>query len=216
MDNRAHIPRPDHVGEIFAPSGHIDRLAANDVTIVEGGGPPKSARFILRERTRGEHEATECSFAEYDIARPDHYRQFLIAHATALPRLELGVTGLGWKDWCPRFPMLADDLAALGAPLPAPIIAPQVTPVSAWGMQYVMEGSRLGGRVLAARLPAGAPARYLSPAPDMAIRWQGFCAALDRAAAQGGEAWLEEVVDSAIETFRVFRLGADAMLGDLR
>lgn len=177
--------------------------------------PGASVRFMLRDRTRSMHEATEESFAAYDLSREEHYRRFLLAHASALPRLELGVTGLGWTAWHPRLPRLVDDLAALGLAMPAPLLAPVISPVAAWGVQYVMEGSRLGGRVLAQRVPAGLPIRYLSPDPDMSARWQAFCAALDAEASRHGPDWREEIVDAAIETFQTFRRAALAQAGDL-
>jgi len=172
-----------------------------------------SARFVLRERTRAMHDATEEAFASYDLTRPEHYRCFLVAHASALPRLELGVTGKGWADWQPRLPRLVDDLAALSMQLPVPMLAPQISPVAAWGVQYVLEGSRLGGRMLAQRVPDGMPTSYLSAQPDMSARWQAFCAALD--AHHQTTDWIEEVVDAATETFQTFRRAALALAGDL-
>lgn len=195
-----------------APARESAADAEAVVTELENRG--RTARFVLRDRTREEHEATEAAFAPFDLENIDHYRAFLTAHAMALPRLELRVTGLGWQGWHPRYPRLADDLAALGIPLPAPMIAFSVTPVTAWGVQYVLEGSRLGGRVLSDRLPAGTPRRYLSPDPDMGGNWQSFCAAFDDACT--GADWLDEVTDAAIDTFRAFRRGAVAMTEDLR
>ncbi len=172
-----------------------------------------AARFALRERTRPMHDATEQAFASYDLSRVGHYRCFLVAHASALPRLELGVTGKGWDAWHPRLPHLVDDLAALSIPLPVPMLAPDISPTAAWGVQYVLEGSRLGGRLLAQSVPKGLPTRYLSADPDMSARWQAFCAALD---AQNRSAdWLDEVVDAATETFQTFRRAALALAGDL-
>ncbi|AKM11896.1 hypothetical protein AB433_15240 [Croceicoccus naphthovorans] len=165
--------------------------------------------MALRDATQAEHGATEDAFALFDLTRRGHYRAFLTAHAMALPRFELAVTGQGWSGWQPRLPALADDLAALHAPLPAPMIAPRVSPVAAWGVQYVIEGSRLGGRLLSERIPQGAPSFYLSASPDMSVRWQAFCSALERAGAEEGPAWLDEVTNAAIETFRVFRRAAD-------
>lgn len=83
----------------------------------DAAGAP-SARFALRTVTESDHLATEAAFAPFDIVAPEHYRRFLLAHAMVLPRFELGVTGQGWRDWHPRLPYLADDLAALGEELP--------------------------------------------------------------------------------------------------
>lgn len=194
-----------------APARESAADAEAIVTELENRG--RTARFVLRDRTREEHEATEAAFAPFDLENIDHYRAFLTAHAMALPRLELRVTGLGWQGWHPRYPRLADDLAALGIPLPAPMIAFSVTPVTAWGVQYVLEGSRLGGRLLAQTVPHGLPTRYLAPDPDMSARWQAFCVALD--AHNRGDEWLDEVVDAATETFQTFRRAALALAGDL-
>lgn len=95
------------------------------------------------------------------------------------------------------------------------MLAPAMSPIAAWGVQYVLEGSRLGGKLLAKRLPAGAPSRYLAPAADMSARWQAFCAALDAEAMRGGARWMDEVTDSAKETFRAFRRSAETLAGDL-
>lgn len=215
MDTGAQSVRLEYSAEEEVVAG-LGGPAANDTAMtMHDRRIAETARFILKEKTRAEHEATEAAFDRYDLTRADHYRCFLIAHASALPRLELGATGKGWKGWHPRLPMISDDLAALGATLPVPVIAPSISDVAAWGVQYVLEGSRLGGRVLAARVPEGMPTRYLRPAPDMAIRWQAFCASLDSAALSGGEAWMDEVVDAAIETFRVFRLCAETVAEDL-
>lgn len=196
--------RMDEAGaqtRLTACNDHRDRLR------------PVSARFVLRERTRPMHDATEDAFAPYDLTRPEHYRCFLVAHASALPRLELGVTGKGWDRWHPRLPRLVDDLAALSIPLPVSMLAPDISPVAAWGVQYVLEGSRLGGRLLAQTVPHGLPTRYLAPDPDMSARWQAFCVALD--AHNRGDEWLDEVIDAATETFQTFRRAALALAGDL-
>lgn len=98
----------------------------------DAAGAP-SARFALRTVTESDHLATEAAFAPFDIVAPEHYRRFLLAHAMVLPRFELGVTGQGWRDWHPRLPYLADDLAALGEELPVAMLAPAMSPIAAWG-----------------------------------------------------------------------------------
>lgn len=190
---------------------------AGGASVSEAGSPDagSTARFFLRERTRQQHEATEAAFAPFDLSDPAHYRSFLTAHAMVLPRIELSVTGRGWSGFHPRLPRVADDLAALGAWLPVPMIAPSVSEAGTWGVQYVLEGSKLGGRVLASRLAEGSPARYLTPDADMSANWQDFCAAFDKAAAGASLDWLEEAVSAAIETFQCFRKAANAMAEDL-
>ncbi|GGD71174.1 biliverdin-producing heme oxygenase [Croceicoccus mobilis] len=175
-----------------------------------------TARFFLRERTRQQHEATEEAFAPFDLGDPAHYRAFLTAHAMVLPRIELAVTGRGWPRFHPRLPRVADDLAAMGAWLPVPMIAPTISEAGIWGVQYVLEGSKLGGRVLASRLAEGSPARYLTPDPDMSASWQDFCAAFDAAANDATLDWLDEAASAAVETFQCFRRAANAMAEDLK
>jgi len=175
----------------------------------------QSARFALRERTHNQHVATEGAFSDYDLTRVDHYRAFLTAQAMVFLGFELAVTGHGWNEFEPRLPQLADDLAALGTWLPAPMIAPYATGPAAWGVQYVLEGSRLGGRMLCKSLPAGVPARFLTPPADLSARWRRFGEALDAAASTGGAGFVNEASEAAIDAFQQFRRAARAMAEEL-
>ncbi|QQN73050.1 biliverdin-producing heme oxygenase [Croceicoccus sp. YJ47] len=208
------VYRPRPLGSKGGPFAmRRDRPAKREAADITSERQP--ARFVLRERTMAQHDATEAAFAPFDLSREEHYRAFLAAHAMALPGLELAVTGRGWPQWTPRFPQLADDLAALGAFLPMPIIASDARGAAAWGVQYVIEGSRLGGQLLVRQVPDGLPTRYLSPPVDHGARWRAFCDALDGEAAQHGPDWLDEASDSAIETFQHFRRAAQALSEDL-
>ena len=181
----------------------------------DGSAIRRPARLELRDRTRKQHEATEEAFAAYDLSKRDHYRAFLTAHAIALPGLEIAVTGRGWKGFHPRLPLLADDLAALGTWLPTPMIASDTSEAGVWGVQYVLEGSKLGGKMLSRGLAADLPSKYLSPATSMSAEWQAFCAAFDEAAIMQDSAWLEEATDAAIESFQFFRRAAKCIAEDL-
>ncbi|WP_230279886.1 biliverdin-producing heme oxygenase [Croceicoccus sp. Ery15] len=182
----------------------------------QGGRSASGARFAMREQTRRQHEATEAAFAGYDLSRADHYRAFLTAHAAALPGIELAATGRGWKGFAPRLPLLADDLAALGAWLPAPMVTAELSDAGVWGAQYVLEGSKLGGRLLAKSVPDDAPATYLTPADTMSADWQDFCAGFEEAASAATPEWLDEAGTAAIECFQLFRRAATAVAEDLR
>jgi heme oxygenase len=87
-----------------------------------------------------------------------------------------------------RTKRLRDDLVALGVEALAPPSAafPRLaSAAAAWGVAYVLEGSQLGGRVIAGQvadaLHVGDEAlHYLRPAGVVAgTRWKAFVAALD-------------------------------------
>ncbi|MBE7217935.1 MAG: biliverdin-producing heme oxygenase [Caulobacteraceae bacterium] len=142
-----------------------------------------SARWTLRAATAAEHERLDAAFARFDLADAAHYRAFLQAHRRALPALEaaVAVSGAAWAGWSPRAEPLEADLRALGAePETAEAPVPPLTPAQAWGVQYVLEGSRLGGRLLAQRLAPDAPRNYLANAQP-AGAWVRFQESLDQA-----------------------------------
>ncbi|WP_420141145.1 hypothetical protein [Sphingomonas sp.] len=89
-------------------------------------------------------------------------------------------------------------------PAPLPLDAP-VGPAEAFGMAYVLDGSRLGGTMIARTVPAGLPKAYLSASHEPG-EWRGFLASLD-AAADGQESWIEAAITAAR---RVFALYAEA------
>ncbi len=163
-----------------------------------------SAALALRERTAAAHAAVDAAFAGYDLADAGGYRAFLIAHARALPAVEAWLSRrAGMPDWRPRAGALAEDLAALGVEMPAPL--PFALPdddAAAWGALYVVEGSRLGGAMLARDVGAGLPRAYLSAvfAPG---EWRSLRAALDAALVDEGA--LDRAVDAAEATFGLYQ-----------
>lgn len=106
---------------------------------------------------------------------------------------------------------LADDIAACDALLP-PDDSVSVavrgandtrSPAHAWGVSYVLEGSRLGGRVLYRQLVerlAPHPLTYLQGAGEQTgARWKDFLARL-RAQPFGTDG-IREACDGAVEAF---------------
>ncbi len=106
---------------------------------------------------------------------------------------------------------LAEDLATCEALLPpdasahAPVPAARVSrpPAFVWGVSYVLEGSRLGGRVLYRQLAerlAPHPLNYLQGAGEQTgAHWKAFLAQL-RAQAFG-PAEVRSACDGAVEAF---------------
>ena len=91
-------------------------------------------------------------------------------------------------DWSyhPRAPVLAADLQALGEAPAAPLPGPRAdSDAEAWGMLYVVEGSALGGRLIARHLRTHLPAqaariRHFADAPA-GPGWPAFRDALEQA-----------------------------------
>jgi heme oxygenase len=169
-----------------------------------------SALSILRAATRSNHDAVDAAFSSFHLADADGYGRFLTAHARALPAVEAALAGVdGLPPLRSRTLLLQADLDALG--LAVPDTLPLPTPSdqgSAFGMAYVIEGSRLGGGLLARQVPAGLPHAYLS-AVHLPGEWRAFGQALDGAAVD--DDWVTSALTGAK---RVFDLYAQAAATD--
>lgn len=139
-------------------------------------------RDRLRAATSKDHEALDALASAFDFETASGYSGFLSASAAALFPLELALERAGVEDWLRDWPLrtrraaLARDLAALGASVP--VAKPEATPSRAFGagLLYVLEGSRLGARVLARRVREAEPdlpVAYLTHGDD-AHPWRSF------------------------------------------
>ncbi|WBH16040.1 biliverdin-producing heme oxygenase [Sphingomonas radiodurans] len=169
-----------------------------------------SATSLLRSRTAPAHEAVDGAFAEYDLADRASYSQFLVSHARALPLAEAMAVRV-WPALRPRTPLLLADCAALGVTVdvPAePIEQPRVeTDAEHWGALYVVEGSRLGGGMLAGRVGEGLPRAYLA-ATHQQGEWRAIRQAIDAAADGQDEAWHDALVAGALTVFGLYAMVA--------
>jgi len=167
-------------------------------------------RARLRTATAPLHERVDAAFAGFGFDHPGGYRQFLRAHSRAIVSLEVALEKAGiaqllddWPARIRRHALLA-DLKELGSPAPVPLPAPELpNSASCWGAAYVLEGSRLGGQVVARRLhpfdPA-APTRYLEHG-DVANLWPGFLARLEATASLCAWPALRSGAEAAFELF---------------
>ncbi|SEI64997.1 heme oxygenase [Sphingobium sp. AP50] len=162
-------------------------------------------RHALREATMDDHRRVDAIYAGYRLDSVNAYRAFLIAHARALPALEDAA-----QPESRRLPLLADDLASLDAAMPAPLLldAPDADGFR-WGLRYALEGSRLGGAMLSRQVGEGLPRAYLSAVHGKG-EWIAFQRALDSAAAEGGEGWLDDAVQGALAAFALFAQAGEA------
>ncbi|MEH3047059.1 biliverdin-producing heme oxygenase [Sphingomonas adhaesiva] len=164
-----------------------------------------SAVAELRRTTAASHDAVDAAFGAHDLSDAVAYRAFLIAHARALPAAEAAMAGLPFaRTLAPRTPLLAADLAELGEAMPAPLPFVIDSDAARWGVLYVVEGSRLGGAMLAKQVSADLPHAYLA-AVHPGGQWRTIRAAIDNAAAGQDADWHTQMIDGALATFALYR-----------
>lgn len=153
----------------------------------------------------------DADFSAYDLGDPDAYCRFLLAHGRALPAAERVLARtLDLPVWRPRTQLLTNDLDQLHRSMPEPLSFDGGTdPAASWGVLYVVEGSRLGGSILARRVAADLPATYLN-AIHRSGEWRSVCRALDAEAARHDDDWLERAVTGANACFELFERAATA------
>lgn len=167
-----------------------------------------SLRILLRSATRPDHERVDALGETFDLASPDGYGAFLLAHARALPPLEAAVERSGFlpPDWPERrrTAALTSDLARLGLAFPRPLPRPDLPRMAMnLGALYVLEGSRLGGALLARRLAAAqpsAPSAYLRHGEGQPF-WRDFLVWLEAMGPEGRET---DVIEGARRAFATF------------
>lgn len=178
---------------------------------------PAPLLATLRQATRQDHRALDHHPRLARLVRPGldlaGYTDSLLALASAQAALEDRVAAqlaqLG-HDYplAPRMPALARDLARLDAAPPSPLgLAPEAEPAPATllGRLYVLEGSRLGARPIAARVHASlgeAPLAYFGDAAGEQ-RWPGFLAFAARLYRDGAAA--DRAGSAAREAFALFQ-----------
>lgn len=174
-----------------------------------------SARAGLREATAQDHAAVDKAYSAFDLSEPGSYRDFLHAQRACIARLEDALTAAGAERLLPDWPsrrrtqLLAADLSELGPvedPDPFPHALPDLRdPAAVMGAIYVLEGSRFGGAVLARRIEAGMPARFLGARAEPRA-WRVLMSALDRHLSS--ERALAVAVSSARTVFGAFAAAA--------
>lgn len=160
-------------------------------------------RHALREATMVNHQRVDDLFSHFSLDDAESYGSFLKAHARALPPLE----ALVCPD-SPRLPMLMQDLAELGEEAPEPLaLEDEGGDGFRWGARYALEGSRLGGAMLARRVAEGLPRAYLSAVHEKG-GWLAFQQSLDAAAEHADDDWMDGAKRGAEAVFVLFASAA--------
>lgn len=180
--------------------------------------PSPSVRDRLREATGHHHERVDSLFGRLNLADDDDYRRFLIAHATALLPMEQWLDSRAdavVDDWPTRSrgAALRADLARVGISVPdGDPFSPPSSPASIGGILYVLEGSKMGGRLLARQVREGLPKQYLAAGGNGAA-WKMLISRLDDIVVTGED--LGAATRSASLAFDRFMMAGVKALGSV-
>jgi heme oxygenase len=174
----------------------------------------RSTRSYLHAATNDLHRRLDARLAPLALRGDAGYREFLFRSAMALLPVEQALNEAGVVNVLPDWPQrsrssaLAGDLAALSLPQPKPARFPEVRGEAfQFGMLYVLEGSRLGARLLLAEVEATlaptsqAATRYLAHGQGQSL-WPTFLQRLE--ASQPVRRAPELAVAGARAVFRQF------------
>jgi heme oxygenase len=166
---------------------------------------------MLRAATRAAHDRVDALFAAFDLASRVDYGRFLAVQAAACLPVEDALARGGAEVLLPgwtasrRSPLRMADLAELDLPVPAPIAFRDFASTAALaGGAYVLEGSRLGGAMLARAVPAALPRRFLAAGTRP---WKLLIARLDQLLASDAERRV--AISSARDVFALFARAAN-------
>lgn len=178
--------------------------------------PAESAHAFLRRATERWHLRVEAAFAPFDLVTLPGLAGFLRAQAEAVDSIEAALDQADIASLLPDWPArrraaaVKRDLETIGGgepfiPLPRPSLG---TTAHQLGAVYVLEGSRLGGKLLARRVATSADPRVLGATNFLrheagAGAWRHFLGVLE--AAEPGR---ENLLEGAIEAFSMFEAAA--------
>ena len=162
----------------------LDNAASRPVT--------GSRRASLQAATRHQHRDLDEHVADLDLATLAHYRKFLCASATALIGLEALLERAGVEELLPDWSERARTAAILAdlwqlKTVAAPFELRRATPSAAemCGMAYVLEGSRLGSKVLLNRVRSTSDMNVRTATSYLGANdahwWRSFLQALENA-----------------------------------
>ncbi|MGJ3626019.1 biliverdin-producing heme oxygenase [Sphingomonas sp. MMS24-JH45] len=166
-----------------------------------------SASALLREATRPAHDGVDAAYGRFDLGVREDYAAFLTAHARALPAAEARMAMLPFAATLPPRAVAGGGPRRAGRRAARSAGAADGRRGRGVGDALVVEGSRLGGAMLARGVPAGWPAGYLG-AVHAPGAWRAIRAAIDAAGADRDAAWRGAMVAGALETFDLYARAA--------
>jgi heme oxygenase len=182
--------------------------------------PDNSLLTRLRQATGPQHEAVEALLKlDGEIAGP-HYRRVLAGFALFLSAWEPAVRAAlpgdlqDWFDARSRLGFLRQDLQALAVASPPASVGivgalAIATPAEALGSMYVLEGSALGGQLIARTVartlgltPQAGAAYFHGWGERTGDNWRAFRQVLEQRVPQADH---QDAADAAVRTFEALR-----------
>lgn len=165
----------------------------------------------LRAKTAAVHEALDAQLT-HAFEQVDQYVAFLRASYRVLSSLDGALTHLIQRPMAERCAQVAVDLQALGQPNPSAWQACQLWQpadvAEAMGCAYAVEGSRLGGLMLAKlaerQLGVSATSYLRGKGPLTKDFWKNFTSELDGWGERASLAERQRAAQGAIETFSAY------------
>jgi len=138
-------------------------------------------RASLKVATQAQHDRVDTAFSRLDLTEPHDLTVFLTVHLACFGSMKAAAIPLSQadNDLDEMMGRIVDDLAALGA---APMDAgkPALPSIHPMALDYMLEGSRLGSKVLARRWAASKDQtvqkanRYFTLQTDPS-KWRKIC-----------------------------------------
>lgn len=151
------------------------------------------------------------AFGAFDLTTRQGYGDFLLAQAEAFLPVEAAIDAAEPADLLPDWPArrrsaaLLNDLHQLGLTAPAERAPPLFrSREEILGAIYVLEGSRLGGKMLARSVPADLPRSFIGTT-DAGL-WRHLIEALDKQLNSDDKHRL--AIAAALRVFALFEAGA--------
>lgn len=187
----------------------LERSAPMDIALKA----PAAARTLLRDACGAIHERLDARLSRVDFDDRASYADMLARLSGPVSAVEgaltAGIAPALFPNWAGRMRAhrLRADLDALGGGFRQRYAAPIESEAEALGALYVLEGSQLGGRVLArlageSRDPAVRGARRYFTHGAAPILWREFLATLEASSAAAAER--ERMIGAALATFTAF------------
>lgn len=174
---------------------------------------PAAARILLRDACGAVHARLDARLSRYDFNDRVAYADMLSRMSGPLSAMEgalsAGIAPVLFENWAGRLRShaLRDDLRNVGGDFRQLFAAPIENEAEMFGALYVLEGSRLGGRVLARMADESADAgvrgatKYFRHG-ERAGHWRSFIDKLE--ASNAVRRAPERAKRAALETFEAF------------